>query len=71
MVDWDKEFPQYGLAHNKGYATLEHLEALRRHGPTLLHRFSFAPVREAACWAASARQEPLPLHGAEAPPLAD
>jgi len=71
MVDWDKEFPQYGLAHNKGYATLGHLEALRRHGPTLLHRFSFAPVREAACWAASARQEPLPLHAAEAPPLAD
>jgi len=71
MAEWDKDFPQYGLAHNKGYATAQHLEALRRHGPTPLHRFSFAPVREAGCWAASARQESLPLHAAEALPLED
>ena len=61
LAAWDQAYPQYGLAHNKGYATPEHLEALRRHGPTPLHRFSFAPVRQAACWAASAAQEPLPL----------
>ncbi len=61
MQEWDKVYPQYGLAQNKGYATADHLEALRCHGASPLHRFSFAPVREAACWAAGATQEPLPL----------
>ncbi len=61
MEEWDKVYPQYGLAHNKGYSTPAHLEALRIFGPTPLHRFSFAPVREACCWAVGAQQEPLPL----------
>jgi ribonuclease HII len=61
MDEWDKVYPQYGLGHNRGYATPDHLEALRRHGPTPLHRFSFAPVREAGCWAVSAIQRALPL----------
>ncbi|MEW6098616.1 MAG: ribonuclease HII [Pseudomonadota bacterium] len=39
--------PQYGFAAHKGYATPEHLEALREHGPCRHHRRSFAPVREA------------------------
>jgi ribonuclease HII len=42
---WDRVFPGYGLAHNKGYSTPDHTEALRRLGPTPLHRFSFQPVR--------------------------
>ncbi|MFZ0637403.1 MAG: ribonuclease HII [Candidatus Acidiferrales bacterium] len=61
MEDWDKLYPQYGLASNKGYGTPDHLEALRVHGPTPLHRFSFAPVREAKCWGSGATQEVLPL----------
>ncbi len=61
MTEFDREYPQYGLAHNKGYGTPDHLEALRVHGPSPLHRFSFAPVREASCWAAGATQPPLPL----------
>jgi ribonuclease HII len=61
MAEWDTVYPQYGLAQHKGYATAEHLEALRVHGPTPLHRHSFAPVRSAGCWAANAVQEPLPL----------
>jgi ribonuclease HII len=61
MAEFDSSYPQYGLAHNKGYGTPDHLEALRRFGPTPLHRFSFAPVREASCWAAGATQEALPL----------
>jgi ribonuclease HII len=44
---WALEYPQYLLEKNKGYPTAEHLEALRRHGPTPLHRRSFAPVRRA------------------------
>jgi ribonuclease HII len=63
MAEWDRIYPQYGLARHKGYSTPQHLEALRRHGPTPQHRFSFAPVREVSCWAAAARQEPLPLGG--------
>lgn len=46
MVEWDAEYPGYGFARHKGYGTREHLEALRSLGPTLLHRRSFAPVRE-------------------------
>ncbi len=61
MEEWDKVYPQYGLARNKGYSTPDHMEALRIFGPTSLHRYSFAPVREACCWAAGATQEPLPL----------
>jgi ribonuclease HII len=61
MQEFDQIYPQYGLAQNKGYSTPEHLEALRHHGPTPLHRFSYAPVREARCWATGATQEPLPL----------
>lgn len=38
-------YPGYGLAAHKGYPTAIHLEALRRLGPTLIHRRSFAPVR--------------------------
>ena len=41
---WDPVFPIYGLASNKGYSTPRHLRALREHGPSPLHRQSFAPV---------------------------
>jgi ribonuclease HII len=61
MEEFDELYPQYGLAQNKGYGTPDHLEALRRHGPSPVHRFSYAPVREARCWAAGAKQDVLPL----------
>ena len=61
MEAWDAIYPQYGLARHKGYATPDHLEALRQFGPSPLHRHSFAPVRDAKCWAAGATQTPLPL----------
>jgi ribonuclease HII len=61
MEEFDQLYPQYGLAQNKGYGTPDHLEALHRHGPTPLHRFSYAPVREARCWATGATQTALPL----------
>ena len=61
MEKWDAVYPEYGLARHKGYGAPDHLEALRRHGPSPLHRHSFAPVRESNCWAAGATQTPLPL----------
>jgi ribonuclease HII len=51
---WDPIFPVYGLASNKGYSTPKHLAALREHGPSPLHRQSFAPV-----WQAPVPQEVL------------
>ncbi|MBI1739945.1 MAG: ribonuclease HII [Candidatus Koribacter versatilis] len=44
---WDPVFPVYGLASNKGYSTPHHIAALREHGPSPLHRQSFAPVWDA------------------------
>ena len=44
MVLLDKEFPRYGFANHKGYATPEHLAALRLFGPCEIHRRSFEPV---------------------------
>jgi ribonuclease HII len=52
--EWDPVFPVYGLASNKGYSTPHHLSALREHGPSPLHRQSFAPV-----WNAPVPQEVL------------
>ena len=48
LAEWDRVFPEYNLASNKGYSTPDHKRALRKHGPTLLHRFSFEPVRMAS-----------------------
>jgi ribonuclease HII len=40
----DQQYPQYGLASHKGYATPVHRKALAEHGPCALHRRTFAPV---------------------------
>jgi ribonuclease HII len=39
------DYPQYGLDRHKGYPTAAHLAALRAHGPSIIHRRTFAPVR--------------------------
>lgn len=39
--DMDKAYPQYGIAKHKGYGTKEHMEALREHGPSPIHRTKF------------------------------
>jgi ribonuclease HII len=46
LCELDEQYPGYGLAHNKGYSTPEHKEALLRLGITEMHRRSFAPVAE-------------------------
>jgi ribonuclease HII len=45
MREMDSIYPQYGLARHKGYQTPEHLRALKHHGPSPLHRFSFEPLK--------------------------
>jgi len=45
LIQLDKQYPGYGLAKHKGYPTVDHLAALDRLGVTLIHRRSFAPVR--------------------------
>ena len=45
MAAAHREFPQYGFEGHKGYPTPQHLKALETHGPCVLHRRSFAPVR--------------------------
>ena len=44
MLELDKQFPEYGFARHKGYATPDHLAALDRFGPCPVHRRSFAGV---------------------------
>lgn len=44
MRELDSQYPAYGFARNMGYGTREHLEALRRFGPSPVHRRSFRPV---------------------------
>lgn len=46
MREYAQSHPHYGWERNAGYGTPEHLEALRRHGPSPLHRRSFAPVAQ-------------------------
>jgi ribonuclease HII len=48
MVEFDKLYPGYGFAGHKGYATPAHRAAIRRLGPSPIHRTSWAPFREQA-----------------------
>lgn len=41
MVQYDEIYPEYGFASNKGYGAAAHLEALKKYGPTPIHRRSF------------------------------
>ncbi len=45
-------YPDYGFERHQGYPTAAHLAALMRHGPSPVHRLSFAPVRRALAGAA-------------------
>ncbi|MFQ6093535.1 MAG: ribonuclease HII [bacterium] len=46
MVAYDSQFPEYGFAKHKGYATAAHRAALERYGPCALHRRSFSWKRD-------------------------
>lgn len=48
IESYDKDYPQYGFAQNKGYGTKEHINALKKYGPTPIHRYSYSVVNENA-----------------------
>jgi len=48
MIDYDRMYPGYGFSLHKGYATPEHRAAIKRLGPSPIHRTSWAPFREFA-----------------------
>ncbi|HEY3739532.1 MAG TPA: ribonuclease HII [Bryobacteraceae bacterium] len=54
---WDRVFPQYGLARHKGYYTPEHIAAIEQHGPTWMHRYTFAPITQPSLTFAAAGGE--------------
>lgn len=45
-VDLDAAYPQYGIAKHKGYGTKAHMQALREHGPSPIHRKQFVRFLE-------------------------
>jgi ribonuclease HII len=47
MLEYAKQYPDYGFEKHKGYATAAHMAALNLHGPCEIHRFNYAPVQNA------------------------
>ena len=41
MVEYDKVMPEYGFAGHKGYGSAAHIEALKKYGPSPIHRKTF------------------------------
>jgi len=48
MIDFGRDYPQYGFESHKGYGTKQHLAALEEYGPCPIHRRSFRPITELA-----------------------
>ncbi len=44
MYEYDKIYPEYGFAKNKGYGTADHIEALKKYGPTPIHRRALSAI---------------------------
>lgn len=45
MLDYDKEYPEYGFAKHKGYGTKAHMEAIQKYGVLDIHRKSFMTAK--------------------------
>jgi ribonuclease HII len=46
MIEMDKQYPCYGFAQHKGYGTRQHEAALKKHGPCLIHRRTYRPIKQ-------------------------
>lgn len=49
MLEFDKQWPQYGFAKHKGYGTKVHREAIETYGPCPIHRKTFEPLKSLLC----------------------
>ena len=56
MVEYHKKWSAYGFDQHKGYATEQHLHALKQHGPCELHRKTFEPIKTALLAASAINQ---------------
>jgi len=70
MLDLDKKYPLYGLAGHKGYPTKEHKRLVMEHGPSEIHRKTFAPIKtmgDPAVWLKGTYLDPAlqPIKGAK------
>jgi ribonuclease HII len=45
MLEFDRQWPEYGFAVHKGYGTARHLATIEKFGPCPIHRRSFAPLK--------------------------
>lgn len=59
MVDYHGQYPEYGFSSHKGYPTKAHRAAVRKYGPSPIHRLTFKGVREFVSTSASLT-DPLP-----------
>ena len=41
MMEYDRAYPEYGFASHKGYGSADHIEAIKKYGPSPIHRRSF------------------------------
>ena len=41
MLEYDKQYPEYGFAGHKGYGAAAHIEAIKKYGPSPIHRKTF------------------------------
>ena len=48
MTEYHKKYPEYDFARHKGYPTRSHVSALKKHGPSPIHRRSYRPVKESS-----------------------
>ena len=46
MYQYHRTYPQYNFKNHKGYGTKEHLDAIKKHGITKIHRRTFSPIKE-------------------------
>lgn len=62
MLQWAQTYPGYGFEQHLGYSTAAHLEALRRLGPSPLHRRSFGPVKAVLAGMSPSKPKQLSLY---------
>ena len=46
MTRYHKKYPQYSFSRNKGYPTKLHRKALKKYGPSVIHRITFASLKK-------------------------